>query len=267
MASPQPYPFPSPIKALTFDVFGTTVNRLNPVVAALTTLAATKLATSPPSTTHRQLATLTPADWTLFAQQWHAAYGAFTRAFVRGTTPWRDVGTHFHDSLLVLLDQWRLGGVYTAAETEALGKVWHALTPWPDSAPGLARLKRAGLVTSTLSNGNRALLEDLDGFGGLGFQRLIGAEDFKAYKPAPEVYLGACKALGCEPGEVAMVAAHLEDLAAARALGLRTVYVERPGEEAWGVEEERYRLAREWVDLWVAEGEGGFDEVATRLGA
>ena len=87
------------------------------------------------------------------------------------------------------------------------------------------------------------------------------------YKPRSEVYLGACRLLGASgPGEVAMVAAHLGDLEAARGLGMRTVYVERRGEEEWGVEEERYKEARGWVDLWVGEGEGGFEEVARALG-
>lgn len=42
--------------------------------------------------------------------------------------------------------------------------------------------------------------------------------------------------------------------------------VERPKEEAWDPEEQRYKEAREWVDLWVAQGEPGFLEVAKRLG-
>ena len=267
MASPPP--LATSIKGLTFDVFGTTVSWLTTVTSALTTAATTKLTTPPtslPPATLTRLSSLTPTDWTLFASQWRASYGKFTATFIQGTTPWKDVDTHHHDSLVQLLEEWQLSGVYTPQETAQLSKIWHFLPPWSDSSAGLARLNKAGFKTATLSNGNRALLEDLDAFGELGFQRLISAEDFQAYKPAREVYLGACAALGLAPGEVAMVAAHLEDLVAARAAGMRTVYVERPGEEEWDKEEERYGLAREWVDLWVAEGEGGFEEVARRLG-
>lgn len=63
-----------------------------------------------------------------------------------------------------------------------------------------------------------------------------------------------------------MVAAHLGDLDAARKLGLRTVYIERPGEENWGPDEDRYKDAKKWVDVWVADGEGGLEEVVRRLG-
>ena len=72
--------------------------------------------------------------------------------------------------------------------------------------------------------------------------------------------------MGLQMGEVAMVAAHLGDLWAAREEGMRTVYVQRRGEEDWGEGEERYVRARGWVDMWVAEGEGGFGEVARRFG-
>ena len=157
-------------------------------------------------------------------------------------------------------------------EVRDLSLVWHRLRPWDDSAEGLRRLRAAGLVTATLSNGNRELLRDLDAHGGLGFARIVSAADFGAYKPDPRVYRGAVAALGFQndddgnPGSVAMAAAHLGDLAGARACGLRTIYVERPGEEAWSPDEDRYQEARGWVDMWVSEGEGGFLEVARRLG-
>ncbi len=66
--------------------------------------------------------------------------------------------------------------------------------------------------------------------------------------------------------KVAMVAAHLGDLAAARSHGLRTIYVERLRREAWGAEEAKYTDAKSWVDIWVTEDEEGFIEVARRFG-
>ena len=51
-----------------------------------------------------------------------------------------------------------------------------------------------------------------------------------------------------------MVAAHLNDLKAAKENGLQTIYVERPGEEGW-------------VDLWIgSDGNRGFITVAEKLG-
>jgi 2-haloacid dehalogenase len=81
-----------------------------------------------------------------------------------------------------------------------------------------------------LSNGNVALLVDLAKAGGLPWDCVLSAELFTAYKPDPRVYLGAAQMLGMLPREVMLVAAHKDDLAAARRCGLQTAYVKRPHE-------------------------------------
>ena len=262
------------IRALAFDVFGTSVDWCTSVTAALDSAAAVKMASLSSSSSSSNSSSSAPAtaltrlssvDWAAFAQEWRDAYGAFTSGFVPGVTPWKDIDTHHRDSLVALLAVRQLDGVFAPAEIDRLAQVWHDLAPWPDAAEGLSRLG-ARFVTAALSNGNRALLADLDATGPLGFQRLISAADFGAYKPHPAVYRGACDALRLRPAQVAMVAAHLGDLAGARAQGMRTVYVERRGEEAWTPDEARYREAREWVDVWVGENEEGFVELARRLG-
>ncbi len=107
---------------------------------------------------------------------------------------------------------------------------------------------------------------DLNESGKLGFGRIQSSADFGAYKPSEKVYRGAVREMGFREGEVAMVAAHLNDLQAAREYGLRTIYVERSGEEDWEVGGDEWTRAREWVDVWISEGEGGFEQVARRLG-
>ncbi|POR34465.1 Uncharacterized protein TPAR_05337, partial [Tolypocladium paradoxum] len=205
-------------------------------------------------------------DWARFARAWGDSYGASTRAFDPARDAWKTLDEHHRDNLAALLRGWGLDGLYTPAEVESLSMVWHRLRPWPDASDGLAALAAGrGLTTATLSNGNVALLRDLDDFGSLGFHRLLSAETFRAYKPNPATYLGAARELGLEPSEVAMVAAHLGDLQAARSCGLRTIYVERPQEEAWSEDDERYQQAREWVDLWISEHEDGFVALARRL--
>lgn len=290
--SPLPPPPAAPlaaVKALLFDVFGTVVDWRTSVTDELVLRAHRKLAAGPPppaasasassSPDERpppggpwsRLAELGHDDWGRFAQQWRLSYMAFTRGFDAARDAWCSVDEHHRRSLGALLDEWRLAGLFSPAELDSLSLVWHRLAPWPDAAAGLARLAGPGrLVTATLSNGNHALLRDLADYGALPFGRLFSAESFGVYKPSPDTYLGAVAALGLRPDEAAMVAAHLPDLEAARACGLRTVYVERPGEETWGEDEERHRRAREWVDVWIsheaaAADTGGFVELARRL--
>lgn len=260
----------SAVRALTFDVFGTVVDWRSSIVDALTQAAQRKLASAGFSSLPEQLQTrlrdvTEGQQWPVFAQQWRESYGRFTKGFLPGRTPWKDIDAHHRDSLVELLEQYQLGGVFYPDEVGKLSRAWHFLRPWPDSARGLHALGER-LVTATLSNGNRSLLKDLNEFGGLGFSKIVSAEDFKAYKPSKQVYLGAVQALGLEPGQVAMVAAHLGDLQAARDCGLRTVYVERPREEAWEVGSPEYEDAKRWVDIWVKEHEEGFVEVARQMG-
>ncbi len=66
--------------------------------------------------------------------------------------------------------------------------------------------------------------------GGLPWDALLGAEVTRAYKPDPRAYLGTAEILGVVPEEICLVAAHHSDLAAARACGLATAYIDRPQE-------------------------------------
>ncbi|KAI0838724.1 haloacid dehalogenase [Hypoxylon sp. FL0890] len=257
------------VKALTFDCFGTVVDYRSTVHQELVKRARRKIESPTfdtlPEPSRTRLKAMTDEDWAKFGQEWRISYYEFTRSFVPGKTAWKDIDTHHYDALHELLHKWGLTGIYTDDELRSLSLVWHNLKPWDDSAAGIRRLGTR-FVTSTLSNGNQSLLQDLDANGNLGFRKIISTADFGAYKPHPSTYLGAAAALGFRAEEVAMVAAHLGDLAGARAAGLRTIYVERPREEAWGPEEQRYKEAREWVDLWITESEDGFLEVARRLG-
>jgi 2-haloacid dehalogenase len=82
----------------------------------------------------------------------------------------------------------------------------------------------------TLSNGNLGLLANMAKNAGLPWDCILSAEVFKNYKPDPETYLGVAKVFDLTPEKVMLVAAHHNDLAAARTCGLKTAYIERPME-------------------------------------
>jgi 2-haloacid dehalogenase len=205
------------VRALTFDVFGTTVDWRSGVAAEA-----------------RRLGTLhgVQADWGRLADAWRALYGPSMDRVRRGELPWTNFDRLHRLSLDQVLVDLGVEGFDTAAREE-LTLAWERLPPWPDSVPGLERLNRRFTV-STLSNGNRSQQTALIQFARLPFQRLLSAEDVRHYKPDPEVYLGATSALGLEPMQVMMVAAHKSDLRAAQAVGMRTAFVERPLEKGLG---------------------------------
>src|SRR6202158_2155258 len=205
------------IRALTFDVFGTTVDWRSGVAAEA-----------------RRLGTLqgVNADYERLAEAWRALYMPSMNRVRSGELPWTNFDRLHRLSLDQVLRDLDAEGFDDAAREE-MTRAWERLPAWPDSAQGLARLA-SRFTVSTLSNGNRAQQTALIRFAGLPFQRLLSAEDFRHYKPDPEVYLGGTSALGLDPGQVMMVAAHKSDLRAAQAAGMRAAFVERPLEKGPG---------------------------------
>src|SRR5579864_4695550 len=202
------------VRALTFDVFGTTVDWRSGIADE-----------------GRRIGVRhgVEADWERVADRWRALYMPYMDKVRRGELPWTNFDRLHRLSLDQVLSEAGVQGLDDRARDE-LTQAWERLPAWPDAAEGLARLKKRFTV-STLSNGNRAQQEALVRFAGLPFDRLISAEDFRHYKPDPEVYLGAASTLGLEPAQVMMVASHKGDLRAAQAAGLRAAFVERPLEK------------------------------------
>lgn len=144
----------------------------------------------------------------------------------KGQLPWMKLDALHRLTLDELLVEFKIAGL-TESEKEHWNRVWHRLAAWPDAVEGLARLKK-NFVLATLSNGNVSLLVEMAKYSGLPWDTVLSAELFHHYKPDRETYLGAADLLGYSPGEVMMVAAHPNDLRAARACGLKTAYVSRP---------------------------------------
>jgi 2-haloacid dehalogenase len=263
-------PFSEPPKALFFDVFGTCVDWRTTVTNELLSQSAVALHSTAdhiPASVVTKASGMIADDWGRFAQGWRNSYKSFVWSLAADPTlPWKTVDEHHLHSLKTLLGDWGIAGLWTEGQLAELSLVWHQLAPWPDSAAGIQALNAIS-STSTLSNGNLELLHDLNKHGDMAFKHVLSGEQFGSYKPSPKVYLGAVDSLGLEPGQCAMVAAHLGDLKAARSCGLRTIYVERPLEEDWMRSEIEKARAEGWVDLWVPQGSQGFITVAEKLGS
>jgi 2-haloacid dehalogenase len=227
-----------PVRALTFDIFGTVVDWYGSIAAEIERIGL-------------------PVDGGEFALAWRAGYPPAMQEVRSGALPWTTIdGLHRRILDRLLAER---GIALSPAAAEELNRIWHHLRPWPDSVAGLARLKARHIVT-TLSNGNLSLLVDLARHAGLSWDAVFSAELFGHYKPDPEVYLGATKLLDLPPSHVMMVAAHPGDLRAAAACGLRTAYVPRPLERGPG------GAMEPWVEGEFDLMAGDIGELAAQLG-
>ncbi|MGY1794090.1 haloacid dehalogenase type II [Geodermatophilus sp. SYSU D00525] len=167
-------------------------------------------------------------DAAAFADAWRARYRPSMERVRGGGRPFVPLDVLHRESLPETLAEVGADPVPDDVAAE-LVLAWHRLDPWPDAVPGLTRLRRR-FVLAPLSNGGVRLQVDLARRAGLPWDAVLGAEVVGRYKPDPEVYDSAVRLLALPPSEVLMVAAHVDDLAAARARGLRTAYVHRPAE-------------------------------------
>jgi len=206
------------VKALFFDVFGTLVDWRSGVARAAEAMLAPR--------GHA-------LDWGAFADAWRAEYQPAMAEVRDGRIPFCKLDVLHRKNLDRVLP--RFGVTLDEAAARELNLAWHRLDAWPDTAPGLVRLKRR-FVLAPVSNGNISLMVALARRNGLPWDAILGSEVAGDFKPKPRVYLSACEALDLAPAECMMVAAHGNDLAAAAACGLRTAFVARPLEHGPGRE-------------------------------
>ncbi len=168
------------------------------------------------------------ADWVGLVDDWRAAYQLSLARVRQGERPYVTLDVLHRESLDSLLARYGLGRVLEG-DRQQMARAWRWLDPWPDTIAGLTRLKRK-YVIGTLSNGGLGLLVDLAKFAGLPWDVVLSADLFQHYKPDAPVYLGAAELLARPASALVLVAAHNDDLAAARSHGFRTAFVARPTE-------------------------------------
>jgi 2-haloacid dehalogenase len=232
------------VQAIVFDTFGTVVDWRGSIARDLG-------AWGPTQGLH--------ADWLRLADLWRARYQPQMQRVRSGEIGFRTLDALHDECLDELLPMFGLSGV-TPAQRAHINRVWHRLDPWPDSVPGLTRLKRRHLI-GPLSNGNIALLANMAKRAGLPWDLIFSAEHFQRYKPHADTYLGVCRQLDLPPAQVMMVAAHNDDLHAARACGLATGFVARPME--YGPAQTRDLTAEQAWDVVAAD----IEDLAARMGA
>lgn len=203
------------IGMLGFDVFGTVVDWRTSVARACE-----------PFLRKHGVA----ADPLAFADAWRAGYQPAMEEVRSHRRPWVKLDILTLENLQsVLLQHGVRAEDIPFIALEDLNRCWERLDPWPDSVEGLLRIKQRFAI-APFSNGHIAGMLRLARYGRLPWDVILGAEIAHAYKPQPAVYLASCEAAGLAPTEVCMVAAHNSDLLAARALGLRTIFLRRPHE-------------------------------------
>ena len=196
------------VKAMVFDVFGTLVDWRTCVARE------SRMILEPMGY---------KLDWIAFANAWRAEYQPGMEEIRAGRKPFSRLDVVHRGMLDRVRPRFGLESL-DESTLRNLNLVWHRLDAWPGVTAGLHRLRRKFML-GPCSNGNISLMVGLARRNEFPWDAILGAEIAGDYKPKPRVYLAAAEALGIEPHECMMVAAHSNDLEAAAKVGLRTGFV------------------------------------------
>ena len=233
----------SAVTALLFDVFGTVVNWREGISRDVAIIAAQKGVSLDPAA---------------FADSWRAEYQPAMEEVRSGRRSFTILDVLHRENLKKVATDFGLGAL-SAEDEDFLVTAWHRLPGWPDSSEGMLRLKQKFILGSQ-SNGNIALIVNMAKYANLPWDVVLGAEVVGHYKPQPKAYLNACTALGLATENCMMVAAHNDDLVAARAAGMKTAFVCRPTEHGVGQTKDLH-AEQDWE--FVAQD---FNNLADKLG-
>lgn len=117
---------------------------------------------------------------------------------------------------------------FDIADAEILTSSIGKMPPFPEVVATLEKLKAAGFRLAIISNTDDAVIAGNVAQLGSSIDRVITAEQAGAYKPSGQTFRFAWQSLGIGMDDLVHICAspHL-DLAAARELGFRTVWVDR----------------------------------------
>jgi 2-haloacid dehalogenase len=140
-----------------------------------------------------------------------------------------DPGRSYREVMAVALA--RLGA--SADEEDTLGRSLPDWDPFPEARGALEEARARGWCLAVLSNTDRDFLDASLARIGVEFELTVVASEIGSYKPAPGHWDEFFARSGADRGRHVHVGASLfHDIAPSTALGLRTIWINRLGEEA-----------------------------------
>jgi 2-haloacid dehalogenase len=123
----------------------------------------------------------------------------------------------------------RLAVELTPAAEERLMNQYRHLSPFPENREVLTALKKRGIVTGILSNGDPDMLGVAVRSSGLDdlLDHVLSVDSVRKYKTHPDAYALGTKATGLPAQQVAFVSCNAWDALGATWYGYRTLWVNR----------------------------------------
>jgi len=140
----------------------------------------------------------------------------------------------------------------SANDLETLIEKYQHLHTYPDTAPGLRKLKDAGYAVVAFSNGVEVTLRDLLRNVGIlsHLHGIVSVDDLNTFKPDPRVYFYLAQRLGCPVDSTWVVSSNSFDVIGAKSAGLKAAWIKRKSQIAfdpWGIHADM--IAHDLIDF------------------
>jgi HAD superfamily hydrolase (TIGR01509 family) len=165
----------------------------------------------------------TRAESTLFERRGHVFTFEHKRELL-GTA--RDVASAKIEAMLDLPGQ--AEALYDELHELVMAEARKGVAPRPGAIELLESLRSAGVPVAVASNSSREFVESVLGVAELldgHFDAVVTVEDVASPKPAPDIYLAACDALGAAPSRSAALEDSAIGVASAAAAGMFVIGV------------------------------------------
>jgi 2-haloacid dehalogenase len=165
-------------------------------------------------------------NWQQLSQTWRTKHLEYTWVHSLSRRP-----ATFWDLAQRSLD-YAIDSVGVAVSAEVRNKLlaaYRTMDPYPEVAEVLAALKARGARVAILSNGDPDMLADAVRAAKLGnlFDAVLSVTTAGVFKPAPAVYTLATERFGCKPQDISFQSSNRWDIAGAKAVGYRTIWINR----------------------------------------
>ena len=205
------------LDAVAFDIYGTLVNPLE---------------------MNEHLRRFAGENADRFSELWREKQieYSFRRALMRR---YEDFGTCTRQALLFTARTLDID--LTEEDQEKLIEEYQNLRAFPDVAPGIEKIKARGHTTVAFSNGVEATARVLLERAGVlpHLNSVISVDDFRTFKPNPDVYQYLASRLRRSVEEVWLVSSNPWDVIGAKSAGLKAAWIKRKPDavfDPWGIE-------------------------------
>lgn len=120
-------------------------------------------------------------------------------------------------------------GIADKTLREKLMGAYLKLDAFPEVPAMIAALKKAGIRSAILSNGNPEMLDPMVAASGLSFEAVLSVDSVGVFKPDPRVYQLVEARCGVKPDKVCFLSSNCWDAHGAAHFGFKTVWVNRAG--------------------------------------